>query len=335
MASSRRTSPTQVNRKLEWTQPLVENNSTKNQNREHSEDREVGRRREISDITCRHLEQVINMMIPSSTCSSVDKIESGPVNSIVTQPSEKEADELVVKQAVRQKEKQVIVNNYYISDRERGWKQLAEIEILPSTSENTTREIFGKISPKTAVNTEENSLNIGQEVRASAKPTKKMEEIMEQKKYHSEEVEIQNMLPSPTHNFKYPPPVRPTGTSETSAMLDCIHQLQLTLQQHILTNSRQAEYHMPQNVNLFTEMIKVQNRRDLDLAIMAIPTFTGKEPKKCLDWISIIRNICSQAGHSLCQELMNKSEPVVQNFIRTMGDAWMDEEVVEEILKYF
>ena len=63
--------------------------------------------------------------------------------------------------------------------------------------------------------------------------------------------------------------------------------------------------------------------------------FTGQEPEKCLDWINRIRNICNQAGHSLCQELMNKSEPVVQNFIGTMGDTWMDEEVIEEILKYF
>ena len=32
---------------------------------------------------------------------------------------------------------------------------------------------------------------------------------------------------------------------------------------------------------------------------------------------------------------MNKSEPVVQNFIGAMGDNWTDEEVIEEILKYF
>ena len=68
---------------------------------------------------------------------------------------------------------------------------------------------------------------------------------------------------------------------------------------------------------------------------MAIPTFMGKEPEKCLDWINRIKNICSQAGHSLHQKLMNKLEPTVQNFIRTMEDTWMDEEVVEEILKYF
>ena len=120
-----------------------------------------------------------------------------------------------------------------------------------------------------------------------------------------------------------------------AAMLDCICQLQLTVQQHVLTNSKQAEYHMSQNADLFREMVRGQKRRDLDPAVMAIPTFTGQEPEKCLDWINRIKNICSQAGRSLHQELMNKSEPVVQNFIGTMGDTWTDEEVIEEILKYF
>ena len=89
---------------------------------------------------------------------------------------------------------------------------------------------------------------------------------------------------------------------------------------------------MLQNADLFMEMARGQKRRDLDPAVMAIPTFTGQEPEKCLDWINRIRNICNQAGHSLRQELMNKSE---QNFIGTMGDTWTEEEVIEEILKYF
>ena len=92
---------------------------------------------------------------------------------------------------------------------------------------------------------------------------------------------------------------------------------------------------MSQNTDLFTEMIKGQNRQDLDPAVMVIPTFTGQEPKKCLGWINRIRNICSQTGCSLHQKLINKSEPVVQNFIRTIDNTWMDEEVVEEISKYF
>ena len=83
------------------------------------------------------------------------------------------------------------------------------------------------------------------------------------------------------------------------------------------------------------EMIKGQTKKDLDPAVMAIPTYTGEEPKKCLDWINRIKNACSQAGHSLRQELMKKLELVVQNFIKTMGDTWTDEDVVDEILKYF
>ena len=51
-------------------------------------------------------------MIPSSTCSSSDPTENVPMNSLVTQLGNKEM------------EKQVIVNNYYIRDKEEGWKQV-------------------------------------------------------------------------------------------------------------------------------------------------------------------------------------------------------------------
>ena len=97
----------------------------------------------------------------------------------------------------------------------------------------------------------------------------------------------------------HPSPLRPRVTSETSAMLDCICQLQIMLQQYMLTNGKQTEYHMSQNADLFIKMIKVENRKDLDTALMAIPMFTGKEPEKCLDWINRIKNICSQSGYPL------------------------------------
>ena len=51
---------------------------------------------------------------------------------------------------------------------------------------------------------------------------------------------------------------------------------------------------MSQNADLFMEMIKVQNRRDLDPAVMAIPTFTGQEPEKCLDWINRIKTFAAK-----------------------------------------
>ena len=49
-----------------------------------------------------------------------------------------------------------------------------------------------------------------------------------------------------------------------------------------LTVNRQSTT-WPKNDDLFTEMIRAQNRRELDPAMMAVPTFSGKEPEKCLD----------------------------------------------------
>ena len=173
--------------------------------------------------------------MPSSTCSSLDPIESAPVKSLVTQPCDRDIEEVEFKQTPKEKEKPVIVNNYYISDRENGWKQLKEGEIPPNISGNTVQQTSSEISPnKTAmehssrqqkVDTNEKSLNIDQAIEA----TKNKHVIVEQRRYYAEEEEVQNMSPPTTHNLNYPSPVRATGNSETTAMLDCICQLQLTL----------------------------------------------------------------------------------------------------------
>ena len=224
-------------------------------------------------------------MIPSSRCSLLEQVDSAPANSLATQQNEGDTEGLEFKQVHKEKEKQVIVNNYYISDKDNGWKQLPEGEILPNIPASRTQGKSSEISPNKTLlkdsrdhfrtkNDEKNSNN--NQDRENMTQTK-----TEPKRYYSEEGEVQNMSP----------PARHMGNQETSAMLDCIHQLQLTIQQHVLTNSKQAEYHMSQNADIFTEMIKVQNRRDLDPAVMAIPTFTGQEPEKCLDWINRIKNI--------------------------------------------
>ena len=247
----------------------------------------------------------------------------------------------------------MIVHNYYINGRRKGWKQVEKSEIPPNMINNKTEgepakippnrlgndmhEYSGKISPeKLGQNIFGTSLGKEEEIRHLHKDRKNVTEAKtEPRRFYEQEAEAQNMSPPPTYNPNYPPPNRYSGNQETAVMLECIRQLQLTVQQHVLTNSKQAEYHMSQNVDLFMEMAKGQRRRDLDPAVMAIPTFTRQEPEKCLDWINRIRNICNQVGRSLWQELMNKSEPVVQNFIGNMGEDWTDEEVIEEILKYF
>ena len=94
----------------------------------------------------------------------------------------------------------MIVNNYYIGDKEKGWKQLMEGEIPPNISENMTRRISSEISPKTGVNTEERSLNTDQEVKTTTKPMKSTQEIVEQKRYQSEEAEAQ-IMSAPQHTI--------------------------------------------------------------------------------------------------------------------------------------
>ena len=313
--------------------------------------REGERRRELSEITRKHLERVINMMIPSSTGSSLHSVESAPANSIISQPTEKSIEGTEFKQ---EREKQVIVHNYYINGGREGWKQVEKSKIPPNVLDNKMQGESADILPSRLLGNDmheysgeislgklsQNNFNASsgkeEETRHLDKDRKNVTEAKtEPRRFYEQEAEAQNMSPPPTYNPNYPPPNRYSGNQETAAMLDCIHQLQLTVQQHILTNSRQAEYHMSQNADLFMEMTKGQRRRDLDPAVMAIPTFTGQEPEKCLDWINRIRIICNQAGCSLWQELMNKSEPMVLNFIGNMGEDWMDEEVIEEILKYF
>ena len=146
------TSPAQANRQQEWTQEPNEEVLTSNiktQNfEENTEEREGERRRELSEITRRQLERVINTMIPSSTCSSMDPVDSAPVNSLVSQSSERGIERGELKQGPTEKEKQVIVNNYYISDRKEGWKQLEKGEILPNTLEGKTEKFQQDLAGK-------------------------------------------------------------------------------------------------------------------------------------------------------------------------------------------
>ena len=351
MASSRRTSPAQLSRQEEGTQESNEGiveGDLRMQKEENQRDGE--KRRELSEITQKHLERVINTMILSSAGSSHHSAESAPMNSLVSQLTEKSIEGTEHKQ---DREKQVIVYNYYINDGREGWKQVEKSEISPNVLDNKvggesaenppsrlgndTHGYSGEISPgKPGHNIFNAPSGKEEETRHPDKNRNNVTEAKtEPRRFYEQEMEAQNMSPPPTYNPNYPPPNRYSGYQETTAMLDCIRQLQLTMQQHVLTNSKQAEYHMSQNADLFMEMAKGQRRRDLDPAVMAIPTFMGQEPEKCLDWINRIRNICSQAGCPLRQELMNKSEPMVQNFIGNMREDWTDEEVIEEILKYF
>ena len=275
MASSRITSLAQLSRQENWAQEPNEGivagdlRMQKDENQRYRE-----RRRELLEITQKHLERAINTMIPSSTGSSLHSAESVPANSIISQPTEKNIQGTEFKQ---EREKQVIVHNYYINGGREGWKQVEKSEIPPNVIDNKTKgepakippnrigndmhEYSGEISPeKLGQNIFYASSGKEEEIRHLDKDRKKVTEAKtEPRRFYEQEAEAQNMSLPPTYNPNYPPPNRYSGNQEMAAMLECICQLQLTVQQHVLTNSKQAEYHMSQNADLFMEMAKGHN----------------------------------------------------------------------------
>ena len=62
--------------------------------------RDGEKRRELSEITQKHLERVINTMILSSGGSSLHSVENAPMNSMISQLTEKsiEGDRMQAKQ---------------------------------------------------------------------------------------------------------------------------------------------------------------------------------------------------------------------------------------------
>ena len=143
-----------------------------------------------------------------------------------------------------------------------------------------------------------------------------------------------------------PPPPLPSQTHSPGSndnknkgmddtILRVIEKMTNTMEQQMLLNARRSEYNMTQNTKMMDQFIKAQDRRDLDPALMDIPTFSGDKPEKCLEWITRIRNVCRQSGRSFQQELTNKSGLVVQNFLTMLDMDIAEDDLVEQILQMF
>ena len=178
-------------------------------------------------------------------------------NSLATQWGDKE-------------EKQVIVNNYYIRDQAEGWKQVKQSEISPNTSRTHTQTKSNEILPNQTMSEvitndslKISEVNLTHMVEDTAAPLRRTSDdvIKEQQRFYAGDPERQNMAPPPTERYKHPPPTGSDGNMETASMLECIRQLQMTLKEHVLLNSKQAEYQMTQNADLFSEMIRGQTRK--------------------------------------------------------------------------
>ena len=151
------------------------------------------------------------------------------------------------------------------------------------------------------------------------------------------------LLPKPSahyhqqhHNQVHLMEINP-GQVTNSEILKSIQSIMEVMQQQLLLNSKTTEHGIVQTASLFQEMIKAQEKRDLDPALLAIPTFSGeaKDRPQCLDWVSRVKNVCDQSGCSFRQELINKSGILVQNFIRSLSENITNKELTEKILQFF
>ena len=164
------------------------------------------------------------------------------------------------------------------------------------------------------------------------------------------------ILDLPNVNTNLPPPLLPNpgshqnqhhqvhqtevinqGQVTNSEILKSIQSITEVMQQQLLLNSKMTEQGIVQTASLFQEMIKAQEKRDLDPALLAIPTFSGeaKDRPQCLDWVSRVKNVCDQSGCSFRQELINKSGILVQNFIQSLNERITNSELTEKILQFF
>ena len=139
------------------------------------------------------------------------------------------------------------------------------------------------------------------------------------------------------HNELQQPESSNAGQVTNSEILKSIQSITEVMQQQLLLNSKTTEHGIVQTASLFQEMIKAQEKRDLDPALLAIPTFSGeaKDRPQCLDWVSRVKNVCDQSGHSFRQELINKVGILVQNFIRSLNENIPNKELTEKILQFF
>ena len=131
---------------------------------------------------------------------------------------------------------------------------------------------------------------------------------------------------------------RPNADMVTSnQILESIQNITRVMQQQLVFNGKTTEAGMLKTTGLFKEMIKAQEERDLDPALMAIPTFVGQaaDRPQCLDWVSRVKNVCNQSGCSFRQELINKLGILVQNFIRSLGEQITNKDLTEKILQFF
>ena len=122
---------------------------------------------------------------------------------------------------------------------------------------------------------------------------------------------------------------------EDGELLKVVQMVAESLQQQIVLGMQMADMSQQCTDALIGELIISHDRRDMDHVLNNIPTFNGLEPEKYVDWATRIRNACEQSNRDFRQELMNKSELMVQNYIKGLGTDISDDKIMNRILGFF
>ena len=117
-------------------------------------------------------------------------------------------------------------------------------------------------------------------------------------------------------------------------LLKVVQMVAQLLQQQIVLGMHTADMSQQHTDALIGELIKLHNRRDMYHILNNIPPFNGLEPEKFVDWVTRIRNVCEQSNRDFREELMNKSELMVQNFIKGLGTDILDDKIMNRILGF-
>ena len=125
------------------------------------------------------------------------------------------------------------------------------------------------------------------------------------------------------------------GVAKRWELLKVVQMVAESLQQQIVLGMRKADMSQQRTDALIGELIKLHNRRDMDHILNNISTFNGLDPEKCVDWAMRIRIACEQLNRDFRQELMNKSDLMVQNFIKGLGTDISDDEIMNRMLGFF
>ena len=141
-----------------------------------------------------------------------------------------------------------------------------------------------------------------------------------------------SLLPDQTRQV---PATSDDRVDQQMSLLETIKRVASAVEQQVILSGTWAEHTIIQNNNLFQEFIKAQNKRDLDPALMSIPTFMAEDNTQRLDWITRIKNVCVQSGRSLWQELINKAGIVVQYYLTSLDATLSEKEMEEKIPQHF